>query len=184
MNRNRMERAMRDFLDAVGDDSLAAEIAATPGRVADAWSGELLSGYQQDPAEILKPLDAGADGGLVMVRDIDFVSVCVHHLLPFVGRAQVAYQPGQRLVGVSKLARLVDCHARRLQIQERLTRRIVTDLMEHLQAEGAACLMEARHLCMAVRGAGKKRSRVVTTAVAGCFEDPQRRQELSRLWAG
>lgn len=181
MDRDAIKEAVQRFLDAVGDRGWGGEIEPTPGRVAEAWSGEILSGYREDPAAILKPMRQPATGGMVVVRDIEFLSVCVHHLLPFFGRAHVAYQPGSRLVGVSKVARLVDCRARRLQIQEVLTRQIVDDLMRHLEPAGAACVMEASHLCMMIRGAAKKDSRVVTTAQAGVFEEPARREELFRM---
>jgi GTP cyclohydrolase I len=176
-----MKQSVQGFIDAVGDRGWGKEIDATPERVAAAWSDEILSGYREDPAEILRPMREPAEGGIVVVRDIEFLSVCVHHLLPFYGRAHVAYQPGSQLVGVSKLARLVDCRARRLQIQEVLTRQVVEDLMRHLEPAGAACVMEASHLCMMIRGAAKKDSRVVTTAQAGVFEEPDRREELYRI---
>jgi GTP cyclohydrolase I len=179
-----MKKAVQEFLGAVDDRGWGREITATPERVATAWSDEILSGYREDPAEILRPMQEPARGGIVVVRDIEFLSVCVHHLLPFYGRAHVAYQPGERLVGVSKLARLVDCHSRRLQIQEALTRQIVADLMRHLDPAGAACIMEASHLCMMIRGAEKKESRVVTTSLAGVFEEPGRREELYRILSG
>ena len=181
MDKDRMLRAMGEFLAAIGDDSLAAESRNTPERVATAWCEDILEGYSHDTAKILLPLGAPGDCGTVLVKEIEFVSVCVHHLLPFFGKAHVAYQPGARLVGLSKVARLVDCRSRRLQIQEVLTRQIVADLMKHLKPEGAACFMEAQHLCMIIRGAAKKGSRVVTSVVAGCFEEPKRREELFRL---
>lgn len=180
----RMEQAVRGFLRAIGDAGHGEETAGTPERVARAWCREILSGYRQDPARILRPLRAPADGGIVVVRDIDFFSVCVHHLLPFFGRAHLAYEPRDVLVGVSKLARLVNCRSRRLQIQESLTRQIVGDLMRCLGAAGAACVLEARHLCMVIRGAEKKESRVVTTFLAGGFEAPGRREEVLRLLSG
>ena len=122
MDKDRMSRAMGEFLAAIKDDSLAAESRNTPERVATAWCEEILGGYSQDPAKILLPLGAPGNCGTVLVKEIEFVSVCVHHLLPFFGKAHVAYQPGAHLVGLSKVARLVDCRSRRLQIQEVLTR--------------------------------------------------------------
>ena len=181
MDEKAMAAAVRKFLDAVGETEMATERAETPERVAITWNREILSGYRQDPADFLKPFAAPADCGTVIVKDIEFVSVCVHHLLPFFGRAHIAYQPGAHLVGVSKVARLVDCYSRRLQIQERLTRQIGIGLMELLKAQGTACVLEARHLCMMVRGVRKRTSRVITSSYTGCFEETERRREIVRL---
>jgi len=137
--------------------------------VARAWTTEIVSGYRADPDRILgRTLPANGDD-MVVVRDIPFSSVCVHHLLPFQGTAHVAYVPGGRLVGLSKIARVVDALARRLQLQERLTRQIVDALTRALRPRGAACAMEAEHLCMTVRGARKRGARVVTFAGSGVF---------------
>jgi GTP cyclohydrolase I len=177
-----LERAARLFIAAIGERRLARDLRRTPRRVASAWADEILSGYGADPARILGAGFASRDRGLVVVRDIPFVSVCVHHLLPFHGTAAVAYLPGGRIAGLSKMARLVDALGRRLQLQERLTRQVVDALDATLGPRGAACRMEAEHLCMNLRGARSRGARVVTTAYSGAFETrPALRAEFLRL---
>jgi GTP cyclohydrolase I len=172
------------FLAATGERELQRDMRRTPRRVADAWAGELLSGYADDPRRILSAGFASKDDGMVVIRDIPFVSVCVHHLLPFHGTAHVAYLPGGRIVGLSKVPRLVDALARRLQLQERLTGQITAAIDEALRPKGAACRVEAEHLCMTVRGARKRGTRVVTTAWSGAFaRRPSLRAEFLRLTA-
>lgn len=150
--------------------------------MADAWNREILAGYRADPGRILRATFRSREDGMVVVRDIPFVSVCAHHLLPFLGRAHVAYLPSGRLVGLSKIARLVDALSRRLQLQERLSRQIVEALDRALGPAGAACRMEAEHLCMTIRGARKRSTRVVTAAYAGAFrKSPSLRAEFLRL---
>jgi GTP cyclohydrolase I len=165
-----LERATRLFLDAIGERSLKSDQRRTPRRVAGAWADEILSGYAADPARILGTAFASRDRGMVVVRDIPFVSVCVHHLLPFHGTAHVAYLPAGRIVGLSKMARLLDALARRLQLQERLTRQVTAALDAALAPRGAACRIEAEHLCMTMRGARTRGARVVTTSYSGAFE--------------
>lgn len=180
----KLRAAARRFLAAIGETGLRRDQKRTPDRVAHAWAREILSGYAQDPARILRAGFASRDRGLVLVRDIPFVSVCVHHLLPFHGVAHVAYLPGGRIVGLSKIARLVDALSRRLQLQERLTRQVTDHLDAALGARGSACRMEAEHLCMSVRGARKRGARVVTTSWSGAFEaGAARRAEFLRLTA-
>jgi GTP cyclohydrolase I len=165
-----LERATRLFLAAIGERSLIRDMRKTPRRVAAAWAGEILSGYAVDPARVLGTAFTSRDRGMVVVRDIPFVSVCVHHLLPFHGTAHVAYLPAGRIVGLSKLARLVHALARRLQLQERLTRQVAATLDAALAPRGTACRIEAEHLCMTMRGARTRGTRVVTTAYTGAFE--------------
>jgi GTP cyclohydrolase IA len=154
----------------------------TPDLVADAWATEILSGYALDPARILATGFASTDRGMVVVRDIPFVSVCVHHLLPFYGVAHVGYIPARRIVGLSKIARVVDALSRRLQLQERLTRQVGDALSQALAPAGTACRMEAEHLCMTIRGARKRGTRVVTTSWGGAFAGrPALRAEFLRL---
>lgn len=157
----------------------ARAMAGTPARVAAAWSRDLLAGYSQDPAAILAPLDERSSKGLVAVRDISFTSICMHHLLPFQGKAHVAYAPNGRIVGLSRLARLVDCLSRRLQLQELLGNQIAEAIQKHLEPLGAACLLEASHACVGARGARKTGSRIVTAAFAGEFRtSAARRREV------
>ena len=181
-DRGRLLRAARLILAAIGEHDLRRDMRRTPERFAAAWSEEILSGYRANPDRILGAGFASRDHGMVVVRDIPFVSICVHHLLPFHGTAHVAYLPGDRIVGLSKVARLVDALARRLQLQERLTRQVSAAIAAALAPEGVACRMEAQHLCMTLRGARATGTRVVTTSFTGSFERrPQLRAEFLRL---
>ena len=181
-DRRRLRAAARLFLAATGERDLRRDMRRTPERVADAWATDILSGYAADPARILATGFASDDRGMVVVRDIPFVSVCVHHLLPFHGVAHVGYLPGRRIVGLSKIARVVDALSRRLQLQERLTHQVGEALAAALAPVGTACRMEAEHLCMTIRGVRKRGTRVVTTAWGGAFEArPGLRAEFLRL---
>lgn len=181
-DRRRLRAASRAFLRAIGETGLRRDMRRTPTRVADAWTDEIVAGYRADPLKILATSFPARDPGMVVVRDLPFVSVCVHHLLPFQGTAHVAYLPGRRLAGLSKLARVVDALARRLQLQERLTRQIAETVQAALGPRGTAVRMEAEHLCMTIRGARKRGSRVVTTAYTGAFAaSPALRSEFLRL---
>lgn len=152
----------------------------TPKRVAKMWD-ELLSGYDKDPKEILsKQFDVegaeaddcgGTANGIVVVKDIQFFSQCEHHLLPFYGKVSVAYLPRDKVVGLSKLGRLVECYARRLQVQERLTRQIIDDLIRYLDPLGAMVVVEAEHMCMTMRGIQKPGSKTVTSRLYGTFKE-------------
>lgn len=172
--------AYETILSATGLD-LNGELGETPGRAAKAWH-ELTSGYSCDIPAIFKTFDANGYDEMVVVRDIPFSSLCEHHLLPFYGKAAVAYIPDGRIVGLSKLARLVDAFARRLQVQERLANEVVDALMEHLQPTGAAVVMQAEHLCMSIRGARVPGSTTVTSALRGAmFAKPEARAEVLSL---
>jgi GTP cyclohydrolase IA len=178
-------RAARLMLQGIGETGLKRDMRATPRRVADAWSAEIVSGYRADPERILARTIPAPDHDMIVVRDIPFTAVCVHHLLPFFGTAHVAYVPDDRLVGLSKITRAVDALARRLQLQERLTRQVVDALARALRPLGAACTMQAEHLCMTVRGTRKKGTRVVTSAYTGAFRSsPALRSEFLRLACG
>ncbi len=151
----RIERAVREILFAIGEDPDREGLLETPARVARAWE-EIVGGLRQDAGDHLARTFAHEGGDLVVLRDIEFWSLCEHHLLPFSGRAHVAYRPGNgRVVGLSKLARTVDVYARRPQLQERLTAQVADALMEHLDPEGVSVIVEAEHLCMRMRGAAK-----------------------------
>ena len=165
-----MESAIRSFVEGIGVRFEGDDLDATPGRVTRAWSEDLLSGYAIDPERELTWNPVPENGGLVLVSAVSFASICVHHLLPFAGVAHVAYLPGSRLAGLSKLGRVVDAHARRLQIQERLTAEILATIAGVLEPRGALVLLEASHTCMTLRGARKEGSRLVTVAAAGIFE--------------
>ena len=181
-DRRRLRAAAARFLEAIGERDLRRDQKRTPERVAEAWADEIVSGYAVDPHRVLGRGFPARDRDLVIVRDIPFVSICVHHLLPFSGTAHVGYLPGERIAGLSKIARVVDALSRRLQLQERLTRQVTSVVMEGLAPLGVACRMEAEHLCMTMRGARKRGARVVTTAYEGAFRArPSLRAEFLRL---
>jgi GTP cyclohydrolase IA len=172
------ERAARDLLIALGRDPDEEGLRDTPRRVASAFA-ELLS---PEPFEVTTFPNDGAYDELVVVRDIPFHSLCEHHLLPFQGVAHVAYLPGERIVGLSKLARVVDHFARDLQVQERLTSQVADWLMRRLAPKGVGVVLEAEHLCMSIRGAVKPGSRTMTSALHGLVrDDPRTRQEFLAL---
>lgn len=177
----RIEKAMREILLAVGEDPDREGLLKTPSRVARAYA-ELMSGLKEDPRAHLKTIFHEDYDEVVLLRDIQFHSLCEHHLLPFTGRAHVAYLPDGKVVGLSKLARLVDGFARRPQVQERLTTQIADALMEELNPIGAACVIEASHTCMTIRGTRKPGSIMVTSALRGIFkENPSSRAEILTL---
>jgi GTP cyclohydrolase I len=182
MDRTKMEAAIREFLDGMGLDIAAEELVRTPARVARAWSEDLLSGYAVDADQELTWTPAEAGCGPVVVRQVSLASVCIHHLLPFSGFAHVAYLPDRRLAGLSKIGRVIDAHARRLQTQERLSTAIVSTLQRVLEPRGALVLLEAEHTCMTLRGVRKELSRMVTAAASGIYEtDPAARSEILGL---
>jgi len=179
------EEAVRVLLISVGEDPKREGLVETPKRVAKAWR-EMCEGYTMDPAEILsKVFPSERSNSMVLVRGIPFASMCEHHCLPFTGVAHVAYVPSPGgVVGLSKIARLVQCFARRLQVQERLTTQIVDAITTHLKPLGAACVIEATHSCMALRGV-RAGATMVTSELQGCFLDPEVRAEfLSLVKAG
>jgi GTP cyclohydrolase I len=180
----RIERAVRELLLAVGEDPDREGLQKTPNRVARSYR-ELMAGLRSDPREHLKTVFHEPYQEVVLLRDIEFHSLCEHHLLPFTGRAHVAYLPGGRIVGLSKLARVVEGYARRPQVQERLTTQIVEALMNELQPIGAACVIEAVHTCMTIRGVKKHGSVMVTSELRGIFkENPASRAEILSLMYG
>jgi GTP cyclohydrolase I len=177
----RIERAVREILIAVGEDPDREGLLKTPSRVAKSYA-ELMAGLYTDPKKHLKTVFHERYDEIVLLRDIPFHSLCEHHLLPFTGRAHVAYLPGGRVVGLSKLARLVEGYARRPQVQERLTTQIADALMDELAPIGAACVVEAVHTCMTIRGVKKHGSTMVTSALRGIFKDnPSSRAEVLSL---
>ena len=177
----RIEKAVREILSAVGEDLNRDGLKDTPARVARMY-GELLAGMHDDPnTHISRVFNENYDE-IVLLRDIPFYSICEHHLMPFIGSAHVAYLPAGKIFGVSKLARIVDCFARRLQTQERLTYQIADCLMSNLKPLGVAVVLEAAHSCMTIRGIKKPGSVMVTSAVRGLFrKDPRSRNEIMSL---
>jgi GTP cyclohydrolase I len=177
----RIERAVREILTAIGENPDREGLLRTPNRVARAYA-ELMAGLQHDPRIHLKTVFHERYDEVVLLRDIEFHSLCEHHLLPFTGKAHVAYLPDGKVVGLSKLARLVEGFARRPQVQERLTTQIADALMEELSPIGAACIIEATHTCMTIRGAKKPGSIMVTSALRGLFkENASSRAEILSL---
>ena len=180
----RIERAVREILLAVGEDPDREGLLKTPSRVARSYA-ELMSGLRTDPRTHLRTVFTERYDEIVLLRDIEFHSLCEHHLLPFTGKAHVAYLPAGKVVGLSKLARLVEGFARRPQVQERLTNQVADALMEELSPGGAACVIEAVHTCMTIRGAKKAGSVMVTSALRGAFKDcPMSRAEVLSLMHG
>lgn len=180
----RIERAVRELLLAVGEDPDREGLVKTPNRVARAYA-EMTAGLREDPKLHLRTVFSESYDEVVLLRDIPFHSICEHHLLPFMGRAHVAYLPKGKVVGLSKLARLVDGFARRPQVQERLTTQIADALVEELAPVGAACVIEASHTCMTIRGAKKTGSVMVTSALRGIFkENATSRHEILSLMYG
>jgi GTP cyclohydrolase I len=171
-----VEASVYDMLSQLGVDMSDENVIETPKRVAKAYQNELLVGYRMDPKEIRVTCFGSKNDQMVILRDIEFYSTCSHHLLPFVGKAHIAYIPNGKVVGLSKLARLLECFSRRLQLQERITDQVADALMEHLKPLGAACILEAQHMCMSARGVGKQNAKMVTSAVRGAF----REQEATR----
>lgn len=168
----KVERGVRLLLEGIGEDLGRPGMRETPARVARMYE-EITSGLHEDPSEVLQAVfDEGHDE-MVMVRDIPLHSLCEHHLLPFIGRAHVAYVPNRhgRITGLSKLARLVDGLAKRPQVQERLTAQVADALVERLDPQGALVVLEAEHLCMSMRGVRKPGAITVTSAVRGVFRD-------------
>ncbi|HOW73531.1 MAG TPA: GTP cyclohydrolase I FolE [Phycisphaerae bacterium] len=166
----RAEMAVRSLLIALGEDPEREGLADTPRRVAKMYR-ELFAGVSADPAVHLKRVFHEQYDEVVLLKDIDFHSLCEHHLLPFHGKAHVAYLPNGKVVGLSKLARTVDAFARRPQVQERMTCQIADALMEHLDPKGVVVVVEAEHLCMKMRGVQKPNGTMVTSAVRGTFKE-------------
>lgn len=177
-----MERLIHDLLKEIGEDPNREGLEKTPARVAKAWE-YLTSGYHQNVNDVLNmALFTEEYDEMVVVKDIDLYSVCEHHLLPFFGKCHIAYMPSKKIVGLSKLPRLVEMFARRLQVQERLTTQIAQTLNDVLQPRGVAVVIEALHLCMLMRGVEKQNSKAVTSAMLGAFRDrPETRAEFMEL---
>ncbi len=172
---------IESLIRLIGDDPTREGLRETPDRVLRSYT-ELFSGYKQDPAELMKVFEDGACDEMVLVKNLEFVSFCEHHLLPFTGVAHIGYLPDKRIIGLSKLARLLDVFARRLQVQERLTSQITQALMEHLRPRGAGCIIEASHTCMSCRGVKKQQATMVTSSLVGAFREDQRtRSEFLQL---
>ena len=166
-----MEKLVRGIIEHIGEDPEREGLLKTPERVTKAY-GEITAGYQQDPDAMVRGALFEAEGKeMIVINDIDFYSMCEHHMLPFFGKAHVAYIPGTKIVGLSKVARVVEAFARRLQVQERMTAQIANCLMDNLDATGVGVILHAQHLCMMMRGIKKQNSFAVTSEMLGVFKD-------------
>jgi GTP cyclohydrolase I len=182
MDRKKIHNGIKLFLEGIDQPFEGGHLDETPERVTRAWADELLAGYVVDPAEALTWSETRDGGAVVLVRNIRFSSICVHHLLPFAGVAAVAYLPKRRLAGLSKIGRVVEAFARRLQIQERLTEQVADCIATVLESHGALVLLEAEHTCMTLRGAKKEGSRLVTMSSHGVYSsDADARREILDL---
>lgn len=181
----KIAEGVRLMLEGIGEDPLREGLQKTPERVADFYA-ELTEGMWQDPKEHIVPLPGDSHDEMVLVKDIAIASVCEHHLAPFVGKCHIAYIPkGGRIVGLSKLARIAEIFARRLQVQERLTQQIAQTLFERLDPVGVMVVIEAEHTCMTLRGVKKPGAVTITSAVLGGFrKDPRTRAEAMSLIKG
>lgn len=173
----------KSILDLLGEDVHREGLEKTPERVAKAMQ-YLTQGYQMDAAKILNSAKfKEAYSEMVIVKDIELYSLCEHHMLPFIGKAHIAYIPNGYITGLSKLARVVDCFSRRLQVQERLTDQILNAIQDALQPQGVAVVIEAKHMCMMMRGVSKQNSVTTTSAFSGQFQQNETRSEFLRLIA-
>lgn len=168
------------LLQHIGEDPKREGLIETPARVLRSYA-ELFAGYKQDPASVFTAFEDGACDQMVILKGVEFASTCEHHMLPFIGTAHIAYVPNGKVVGISKLARLLDIYARRLQIQERLCQQVTQAIDEHLQPLGSACILQAKHLCMTCRGVGKQHSEMITSSISGVFQEPAPRAEFFSL---
>ena len=176
VDQKKIEEAVRLLLEGIGEDVSREGLADTPNRIARMYE-EIYRGMEEDPASHLSKTFAVESNEIVLERNITFYSTCEHHLMPFYGKAHIAYLPDGRVAGLSKLARTVEVYARRLQIQEQMTIQIAEALMEHLKPQGVMVMVEAEHMCMTMRGVAKPGSQTVTMAARGCFQDnPQLQQ--------
>lgn len=174
------ENIIRQILMGIGEDPDRDGLLETPKRVVKSWT-ELFSGYTKNVEDVFKVFEADGQDEMVVLRDSEIFSNCEHHMQPFFGKVHIAYIPNGKVIGISKLARLADIYAHRLQIQERLTKQITDALMKYLKPKGAACVVEAQHLCMKMRGVNKQNSVMLTSSLTGCFKQPEVRSEFFRL---
>jgi GTP cyclohydrolase I len=184
-SRGEAEAAVRTLLAYMGDNPDREGLVETPKRFVNAYE-ELFAGYHECPADILDRTfsETGGYAEPVLIRDIPFYSHCEHHVMPFTGRAHVAYVPTGRVVGLSKIARLIDVYARRLQTQEHLTAQIATAIAEVLKPKGVAVMLEAEHTCMSMRGVAKQGSTTLTTQFSGIYTDPQEQVRFMTMVRG
>jgi len=161
-------QAIQSQIIQIGEDPYREGLKKTPYRVYKSWS-ELYKGYEQDPKDLFTIFESDGYDQMVVLKEIELYSMCEHHMLPFYGKAHVAYIPNNKIIGLSKLARLVDLYARRMQIQERIGQQVTEDLMKFLSPKGAGCIIEATHMCMRMRGVSKQNSTMITSSLKGIF---------------
>ncbi len=185
MNASKIQKGVRLIIEGIGEDPERPGLRRTPQRVAELYE-EIFSGLVGSPEDILKPMEGETHDEMVLLKDIPFYSVCEHHLLPFAGKAHIAYIPeGGRIVGISALARALEVFAKRPQVQERLTTQLADLLMKRLRPKGCMVIVDAEHLCISMRGIKKPGSRTVTSAVRGIFRTKQStREEMLQLIKG
>lgn len=181
---SQLRDAIVRLIDFIGDDPDREGLKDTPSRVLRAYA-EMFSGYNETPSDYFRTFEDGACDEMILCKDIEFFSTCEHHILPFVGSAHIAYIPNKRVIGLSKLVRVLEVFSRRLQIQERIGQQVTECLDEHLQPIGSACILEASHLCVACRGVKKQHSKMITSSLTGAFKDEAKtRLELFQLIKG
>jgi len=176
-----MEQNLKEVLKHIGENPNREGLVDTPKRIIKSWE-HLYSGYNKDPKEILTVFDSDGYDEIVLLKNIELFSMCEHHMLPFIGKAHIGYLPNKKVIGISKLARLMEIFARRLQIQERLTKQIAQSLQDLLNPIGVGVIIEAKHMCMQMRGVEKQNSSMVTSSMLGVFrEDSSARKEFLSL---
>ena len=181
MDRKKIEKGMRLILEGIGEDTTRPGIKDTPARVAEMYE-EIFSGLHTPEDELLKTIEGESHDEMILIKDIPFYSVCEHHLLPFIGKAHIAYIPSGKIVGLSSLAKALEHFAKRPQVQERLTTQLADLIMDKLKPKGAMVVIDADHLCMSMRGIKKPGSRTVTSAVRGIFRTKaSTREEMLEL---
>lgn len=176
MNKKKIEKGVKIILEGIGEDPERAGLKNTPKRIADMYE-ELFSGLKTPTEEILKPIEGESHDELVLLKDIPFYSICEHHLLPFIGKAHVAYIPAGKIAGLSELVKAVEIFAKRPQVQERLTTQLADMIMKKLKPKGAMVVIDAEHLCLSMRGMKKPGTRTITSAVRGIFRTKESTRE-------
>lgn len=181
MNKDKtIEHAVRDIILAIGEDPGREGLLETPSRVRRSYT-ELFSGYEKKPEDVMKVFDADGYDEMIVLKKIELYSTCEHHLIPFIGTCSIAYIPNEKICGISKLARVMEIYARRMQIQERLTDQIAHAIENILHPKGVGVVIEAQHLCMRARGVEKQNSWMVTSSLLGCFREDKVKAEFLEL---
>lgn len=180
----RMENNIAEVMTYLGEDITREGLVETPKRVRKALL-EVCAGYTMDPKEVFKTFDSDGYDQIVLLKNVHFFSMCEHHMFPFYGTASIAYIPNKRVIGISKLARLLEIYSKRFQIQERLCEQITSDLEKYLQPKGSACIIKATHMCMNMRGIKTRDAEMVTSSLKGVFlEEPSCKAELFNMLRG